>query len=61
MPVLSLLGNIKQNGKNSMMQSMGGLGDLRLERINPQMIGQILSNPLCMNKINNMLQNPQVI
>jgi len=43
MPDLSLLGNIEQNGKNSMMQSMGGLGDLRLERINPQMIGQILS------------------
>jgi len=43
MPDLSLLGNIEQNGKNSMMQSMGGLGGLRLERINPQMIGQILS------------------
>jgi ubiquilin len=63
----SLLGNIDPNEINDMMQNMGGLGglggmgDLGAMGVNPQMIGQILSNPLYMQMMNNMLQNPQMI
>ena len=63
----SLLGNIDPNEISNMMQNMGGLGglggmdDLGAMGVNPQMIGQILSNPLYMQMMNNMLQNPQMI
>ena len=58
----SLLGNIDPNEINNMMQSMRGLGDLGgLDGLNPQMIGQILSDPFYMNMMNNMLQNPEMI
>ena len=58
----SLLGNIDPNEINNMMQNMGGLGGLGgMGDLNPQMIGQILSNPLYMQMMNNMLQNPQMI
>ena len=63
MPDLSsLLGNIDPNQINNMMQSMGGLGGLGgLGGMNQQAIGQLLSNPMYMQMMNSMLQNPEMI
>ena len=61
----SLLGNIDPNELNNMMQNMGGLGGLGglggMSGINPQMMGQLLSNPMYMQMMQNMLQNPEMI
>ena len=51
----SILGNIDPNELNNMMQNMGGLGGLGglggMGGLNPQMMGQILSNPMYMQMI----------
>ena len=60
----SLLGNIDPNQINSMMQSMGGLGGLGGlggMGMNQQAIGQILSNPMYMQMMQSMLQNPEMM
>ena len=57
----SLLGNIDPNEISNMMQSMGGMGGLGNMGMNPQMIGQILSNPMYMQMMQNMLQNPEML
>ena len=54
----SLLGNIDPNELNNMMQNLGGLGNTG---VNPNMIGQILSNPMYMQMLTNLLQNPDMI
>ena len=61
MPDLSqlgdLMGNIDPNELNNMMQNFGG-GNMGM---NPQMMGQILSNPIYMQMMQNMLQNPEML
>ena len=63
MPDLSqlgdLMGNIDPNEISSMMQNMG-MGNFGMG-MNPQMMGQILSNPMYMQMMQNMLQNPEMI
>ena len=57
----SLMGDIDPNELSNMMQSMGGMGALGNMDLNPQMMGQILSNPMYMQMMQNMLQNPEMI
>ena len=59
----SLMGNIDPNMINNMMQSLGGSGGLGNMGMgmNPQMIGQILNNPMYMQMMQNMLQNPEML
>ena len=59
----SLMGNIDPNMLNNMMQSLGGSGGFGNMGMgmNPQMIGQMLSNPMYMQMLQNMLQNPEII
>ena len=59
----SLMGNIDPNMLNNMMQGLGnggGFGNMGMG-MNPQMMGQILSNPMYMQMMQNMLQNPEMI
>ena len=59
----SLMGNIDPNSLNDMMQNLGnggGLGNMGMG-MNPQMMGQLLSNPMYMQMMQNMLQNPQML
>ncbi len=64
MPDLSqlgdLMGNIDPNELNSMMQNFG-MGNLGNMGMNPQMMNQIFSNPMYMQMMQNMLQNPEMI
>jgi ubiquilin len=64
----TMMGNIDPNEINNMMQNMGGLGGLGnlgglggLGGMNPQMISQMLNNPMYMQMMNNVLQNPEMI
>ena len=57
----SLMGDIDPNELSNMMQSMGGMGSLGNMGLNPQMMGQILSNPMYMQMMQNMLQNPEML
>ena len=67
----SLLRNINPNQINNMMHSMGGLGDFSgmgglgglggSDWMSPQALGQLLRNPLCMQVMNNLIQNPEMI
>ena len=64
MPDLSqlgdLMGNIDPNELNSMMQNFG-MGNLGNMGMNPQMMNQIFSNPMYMQMMQNMLQNPELL
>ena len=57
----SLMGNIDPNMLNNMMQNLGNGGGLGNMGINPQMMSQILSNPMYMQMMQNMLQNPEML
>ena len=57
----SLMGNIDPNILNNMMQNLGNGGGLGNMGINPQMMSQILSNPMYIQMMQNMLQNPQML
>ena len=64
MPDLSsLMGNIDPNMLNSMMQNLdsGGMGGLGNLGMNQQMMGSLLSNPMYMQMMQNMLQNPEML
>ena len=67
MPDLSqlgpLMGNIDPDMLNNMMQGLGnggGFGNMGMG-MNPQMMGQLLSNPMYQQMMQNMLQNPEMI
>ena len=55
----SLSGNIDPNQINNMMKNMGGLGGS--DGMNLQTLGQLLRNPLYMQMINTLIQNPEII
>ena len=59
----SLMGNIDQNELNNMMQNfvMGNMGGLGGMGLNPQTMGQIMSNPMYQQMMQNMLQNQEMI
>ena len=59
----SLMGNIDPNMINSMMQGLGGsggLGNMGME-MNPQMLGQMLNNPMYVQMLQNLVQNPEML
>ena len=61
----SILGNIDPNEINNMMQNMGGIGGLGglggMGGVNPQMVQQMLSNPMYLQMMSNMMQNPETL
>ena len=57
----SLMGNIDPNMLNNMMQNLGNGGGFGNMGMNPQMMGQLFSNPMYMQMVQNMLQNPEML
>ena len=57
----SLMGNIDPSMLSSMMQNLGNGGGFGNLGMNPQMLGQLFNNPMYMQMMQSMLQNPEML